>query len=91
MWISLKEPYNIGSLIHPTNNKIVGFTDPNNALLNSVNLKYNFNGSELILEQTKTKKLKTRRFLYLVESKTFIPGVKKYIKPKSICILFFPR
>ena len=82
MWISMKEPYNVNSLIHPKlNNKVIAFSDPNVALLNSINfvdgeVKKNYNGSEISLKELKpsgVKKLKTRRFLYLVETKTFIP------------------
>lgn len=82
MWVSMKEPYNIGSLIHPkSNSKVVAFSDPNIALLNSINfaegeVKKNYNGVEISLKELKpqgVKKLKTRRFLYLVETKTFIP------------------
>jgi hypothetical protein len=82
IWICLKEPYNIGSLIHPkSNNKLSGFADPNLALLSSFiftndEVKRNFNGSEITIQEIKPqsmKKLKTRRFLYLVEPKTFIP------------------
>lgn len=82
MWISLKEPYNVNSLIHPkSNSKVIAFSDPNIALLNSINftdgeVKKNYDGSEISLKELKPsgiKKLKTRRFLYLVETKTFIP------------------
>jgi hypothetical protein len=82
IWVSLKEPYNVGSLIHPkSNNKISGFTDSSVALLGSFNftndeVKRNFNGTEITIQELKPqsmRKLKTRRFLYLVEPKTFIP------------------
>ncbi len=82
IWVSMKEPYNVGSLIHPKqNDKIYGYTDPNIALLGSINflnneVKRNYNGSEITLKELKPsgmKKLNTRRFLYLVDSKTFIP------------------
>lgn len=82
IWVSLKDPYNVGSLIHPkTNDKISGYSDPNVALLGSFNfsndeIKRKFNGNEISLQEIKPqsmKKLKTRRFLYLVDSKTFIP------------------
>ena len=85
MWISMKEPYNINSLIHPKlNSKVIAFSDPNIALLNSINfsdgeVKKNYNGSEISLKELKpngVKKLKTRRFLYLVETKTFLPHEK---------------
>ncbi len=88
MWISLKEPYNVGSLIHPkskdtTNiaSKLIAYSDPNVALLGSINfnndeVKRNYNGNEITIKELKAegmKKLKTRRFLYLVDSKTFMP------------------
>jgi hypothetical protein len=81
IWVSLKEPYNVNSLIHPIKGKIIGYTEPNIALLESLNLdeniKKSFNGNEIKLVVNKNQKglgkLKTRRFLYLVENKTFIP------------------
>lgn len=84
IWVSMKEPYNVGSLIHPKvneSNKITGYSEPNIALLDSINFtngegKKTFDGDEIILKEMNThsiKKLKTRRFLYLVDSKTFIP------------------
>ena len=75
IWVSLKEPYNIGSLIHPKpNDKVSGFANPNIALLSSFiftndEVKRNFNGSEITIQEIKPqsmKKLKTRRFVYLV-------------------------
>jgi hypothetical protein len=82
IWISLREPYNVGSLIHPNkNNKIIGYSEPSFALLNSFNLtdaeiKRKFNGTEITIKEVKPKsinKLKTLRYLYLVESKSFVP------------------
>jgi hypothetical protein len=82
MWISLKEPYNVGSLIHPQqNDKLIGYLDPNMSLLgsfifNKEELVTNYNGSEITIKEItpkSTKKLKSRRYLYLVESKTFMP------------------
>ena len=84
MWVSMKEPYNIGSLIHPKvneSNKITGYAEPNIALLGSINftngeVKRTFDGDEITLKEIKPqsmKKLKTRRFLYLVDAKTFMP------------------
>jgi hypothetical protein len=84
MWVSMKEPYNIGSLIHPKvneSNKITGYSEPNIALLGSINftigeVKRTFDGEEITLKEIKPqsmKKLKTRRFLYLVDGKTFMP------------------
>jgi hypothetical protein len=85
LWVSLREPYNIGSFIHLTpqmkDGKIYGFTDPNIALLNSINfsndqVKKKFDGSNITLQELKPnsmKKLNAKRFLYLVDPNTFIP------------------
>lgn len=80
MWIALKEPYNINSLIHPkANNKITAYSDMNMALLNSVNFNDNEiiqKGGNITIQEIKPgslKKLKTRRILYLLDSTTFIP------------------
>jgi hypothetical protein len=87
IWVGLKEPYNIGSLIHPiSNGKIVGYNDPFIALLGSFNLantdvKPKFTGSEITLEEIKPlglKKLHARRYLYMVESNNFIPHENGY-------------
>ena len=102
IWVSMKEPYNIGSLIHPKindANKINGYSEPNIALLGSINfvdgeVKKTFDGSEIILKELKPKsmkKLKTRRFLYLVDGKTFIPDEngngKKYFSQVPVKVL----
>jgi hypothetical protein len=85
LWVSLKEPYNIGSLIHPkVSDKISAFKDANVAILSSINfdsnqVKRKFNGSEITLKEINPQgmnKLKTRRFLYLVDPDTFIPHEK---------------
>lgn len=84
LWISMKEPYNVGSLIHPKdkmNPKIYGFTDPNVALLSSINfdsdmVKMKTHDMGITIKEVKEKglnKLKTKRFLYLVEPNTFMP------------------
>jgi hypothetical protein len=73
IYVSLKEPYNVGSLIHPNNdNKILGFNNPETALISSIKLKNN-DVTLKDIKQNEMKKLKTRRFLYLVEPQTFIP------------------
>ena len=102
MWVSMKEPYNVGSLIHPKvneSNKITGYSDPNVALLGSINftdgeVKRTFNGEEITLKELKPqsmKKLKTRRFLYLVDGKTFMPhesgNGKKFFSQVPIKVL----
>ena len=85
LWISMKEQYNLGSKIHPKkNDKILAYVDPNLALLGSFNfekdeLKKNYNGKEIKIKELKEKaldKLKTKRFLYLVEKNSFIPHEK---------------
>jgi hypothetical protein len=82
MWIAMKEPYNVNSLIHPKpNDKITAFAEPAIALINSFNftndeIKKTFDGNELAIKEVKPQslnKLKTRRFLYLLDGKTFIP------------------
>ena len=71
IWISMKEPYNIGSLIHPTDKVLKGYSDPNVALLESTSTSYIKTGDDIMLRDTKN--MKTKRFLYLVEASTFIP------------------
>ena len=80
IWISMKEPYNVGSYIHPTTsnkNIIKGYTNLHVALLSS--LKFSDKQitkifEDIIIKTQNIKKLKTRRFLYLVDTKTFIPN-----------------
>ncbi len=85
LWIAMSESYNLGSKIHPKKNgKIMAYVDPNLALLGSFNftkeeLKKKFNGKEIKIKELKAQsldKLKTKRFLYLVEKEPFIPHEK---------------
>jgi hypothetical protein len=92
MWVSVKEPYNIGSLIHPKlNNKIYGSTEINAAILSSFNLSDDENNKKFAeLKPQTIKKLKTRRFLYLVDSTTFVPhedGNKQFFSQVPVKIL----
>lgn len=92
MWVCVKEPYNIGSLIHPKlNNKIYGFTEINAAILSSFNLSNDENKKKFTeLSPQSIKKLKTRRFLYLVDSTTFVPhenGNKQFFAQVPVKIL----
>jgi hypothetical protein len=100
LWISMKEPYNVNSLIHPKqHNKLVAFTEPDLALLDSLNINNNdikkeYDGINIKLMEIKPNslsKLKTKRFLYLVEPKTFIPehngNNKKFFSQVPIKIL----
>jgi hypothetical protein len=86
LWISLKQPYNIGSKIYPKqkNDKLFGFTDKLMALLSS----FHFNDNELEkyydnnTVRVKPKKdgvlekMKEKRYLYLVEKEHFVPHEK---------------
>jgi hypothetical protein len=100
LWIALKDPYNLGSKIHPIkNDKILAYIDPNMALLGSFNfkkeeLKKNFNGKEIKIKELKAQaldKLKTKRFLYLVNKSSFIPHEKganqKFFSQTPVTIL----
>ena len=96
----MKDPYNLGSKIHPTkNDKILAYIDPNLALLGSFNfkkeeLRKNFNGKEIKIKELKAQaldKLKTKRFLYLVNKSSFIPHEKganqKFFSQTPVIIL----
>lgn len=85
LYISMKDSYNLNSKIHPKkNSKIFAYSEPVLALLGS----FRFNDDELVKSYHKNrvkikemkngilKKLKKKRFLYLVDSKTFIPHEK---------------
>lgn len=82
LWVSLKQPYNIASLIHPNkNDEIIAYTEPIYALLDSFDWKdneliKNYKGNKVKIIEKNNKyisKLKTRRFLYFVSKETFIP------------------
>jgi hypothetical protein len=82
IWISMKEPYNVGSLIHPIKDNIItGYSDMNIAIIASINfnddmIRKNIKNGEITLKEIKPKglnKLKTKRFIYLVEPDTFVP------------------
>jgi hypothetical protein len=100
LWIALKDPYNLGSKIHPKkNDKILAYIDPNLALLGSFNfdkeeLSKNYNGKEIKIKELKAQaldKLKTKRFLYLVDKNSFIPHEKganqKFFSQNPVTIL----
>lgn len=100
LWIAMKEPYNIGSKIHPKkNDKLLGYIDPTMALLGSFNFKddelsKNYTGKEIKIKELKPlalDKLKTKRFLYLVGKETFIPhekgANKKFFSQNPVTIL----
>ena len=100
LWIALKEPYNLGSKIHPKkNDKIIAYVDPNLALFGSFNFEKdevskNYNGKEIKIKELKPQaldKLKTKRFLYLVEKGSFTPHEKganqKFFSQNPVTIL----
>ena len=85
LWISLNEPYNVSTRIHPKkNDKLFAYTEPVHALLGS----FNWNSSEVekiskgkdikLIEKKNNALdlLKVKRFLYLVDPNTFIPHEK---------------
>ncbi len=92
LWISTKEPYNVGSKIYPSKNKtgskLFAFTDKLMALLSS----FHFNDDELektfeIIDNINTVKVKPKkagvlermnekRYLLMVEKTTFVPHEK---------------
>lgn len=96
IWIGMKEPYNIGSMIHPKG-KIIGYSDPNIALINSINFMngdvlISGSGNDVTIKEVKPnsiKKLRTRRFLYLVDPKTFMPedDNRQFLSQKPVKIL----
>ena len=99
-WVALKDPYNIGSKIHPKkNDKILAYTDPSMALFGSFNfekdeLKKDFNGKEIKIKELKPQtldKLKSKRFLYLVDKNSFMPHEKganqKFFSQNPVTIL----
>lgn len=72
LWISMKEPYNVNSLIHPKNNNMItAYNDPTTAILSSMNINTGMEEMQSI-KISNPRKLKTRRFVYMVDSKSFI-------------------
>ena len=82
LWISLKQPYNISSLIHPDkNSELIAYTEPIFAILDSFNWKSdelikNYKGNQVKIREINdksTNKLKAKRFLYFVSKENFLP------------------
>jgi hypothetical protein len=99
LWISLKEPYNINSKIHPAKNDILtAYSEPTIALLDSFNFKDDelertfTNDSTLSIKEITPnvlEKLKKKRFLYYVEKNPFLPyknSKSKYFTQSSVLI-----
>ena len=85
LWVSLNEPYNVSSRIHPKkNDKLFAYTEPIHALLGSFSwdsscVEKISKGKEIKLIEKKDDALdllKEKRFLYLVDPDTFIPHEK---------------
>ena len=85
LYISLTEPYNVTTKIHPKkNNKLIAYHEPVHALLGSFNWKEDdlekvYKGKTIKLIEKKPNslsKLNDKRFLYYVEGDTFIPHDK---------------
>ena len=100
LWLAKKEPYNIGSKIHPKkNDKLLAYIDPTMALIASFNfdkdkLIKKYNGKEIKIKELKPQaldKLKSCRFLYLVGKESFIPhekgANKKFFSQNPVTIL----
>jgi hypothetical protein len=87
LWVSLKEPYNLNTKIHPINNLLYAYNDPSIALIESFNFedgeieKIITTESESTIQTLSLKeikpntldKLKKKRFLYSVDKKLFLP------------------
>ncbi len=86
LWIASAQPYNVNTLMHPKkNDKLFAFTDMMLALLSSFNYSsdevdkmYDENNNLHIIPKKDgvLEKMKTKRYLYLVESKNFLPHEK---------------
>tara|TARA_Y100000389_G_scaffold203575_1_gene252415 strand:- start:371 stop:1327 length:957 start_codon:yes stop_codon:yes gene_type:complete len=85
LWISLNEPYNVSTRIHPKkNDKLFAYTEPVHALLGSFSWNSNevekiSKGKDIKLIEKKNNALdllKVKRFLYMVDPDTFIPHEK---------------
>ena len=100
LWMALKEPYNIGSKIHPKkNDRLLSYIDPTMALLGAFNfdkdeLNKNYNSKEIKIKELKPQaldKLKSGRFLYLVGKESFITNEKgankKFFSQNPVTIL----
>jgi len=85
LWISMKQPYNLNSKIHPKNNITYAYNDPTIALIESFDFDENELEKNLVTENDTTslsikeikpkclEKLKNKRFLYQVDKNTFLP------------------
>ena len=97
LWISLNEPYNIGSKIFPKNKPIYAYIDPVLSLINSFPIKddeidYSFKNKKVIsINKGNVNKMKKARYLYMVSKEDFIPSdstnKNKYFTQNPVLIL----
>lgn len=100
LYIALNDAYNVKSKIHPKKNgKLIAYSEPVLALIGS----FRFDENELhkiyykdkikikVLKDGILKKLRKKRFLYLVDDETFIPHEKgnniKFLSQAPVSIL----
>lgn len=84
LWISMKDDYKVGSMIHPTSDYIYTYLDPVYSILSSIRfnneLEKSFSNDIVNIKihdyKTCKKKLNTKRYLYLVDKNNFIPFEK---------------
>ena len=97
LWVSLNEPYNIGSKIFPKNKPIYAYIDPVLSLINSFPIKdndidYNFKNEKVIsINKGNVNKMKKGRYLYFVSKEDFMPSDStnkhKYFTQNPVLIL----
>lgn len=89
LWISTREPYNVGSKIYPPNKpgtKLFAFTDKIMALLSSFHFSddeleksYDINNNTIKVKQKKEgilERMNEKRYLLIVDKSTFVPHEK---------------
>ncbi len=76
LWISLKEPFNIGSKIYPHKGPLYAYIDPVLSLINSFNMEdinYQFDNDKVMsFDNLDLNKLSKPRYLYYVSKEHFI-------------------
>jgi len=95
LWISLQQPYNIGSKIYSNKEPIYAYVDPVLALLGSFknrDLNYSFQSEKVVsIDKNNLKMLKKPRYLYFVSKENFILAEPnnnhKFITQNSVSII----
>ena len=103
LWICLKDVYNIDSKIYPKNNKLIAYSEPDIALIESFEFKDDEIQKTITTEndtpsislkeikKNSLEKLKKKRFLYYVNNDTFLPfedNTHKFFTQKPVSIKF---